>query len=331
MVSEDGRIALTAIIFVGSVFSPYYARQRHRASREALSAGRPSSAATPLAAASAEQHCAVNLAIYDRTSPRWVFTESPAQALRRDPSSLAIGRSTLRWEGDALVLDIDELTSPIGVGRRVRGRVTLHPEVMPATVVHLDPRGRHRWQPIAPVARAEASFEAPSLRFRGSAYHDANWGDEPLEAAFRRWDWSRAELGAARGAGRAHLLYDAELRDGTAIDRAFEADTHGLHEHTHEGSPRAREGLTRAVLPPTPVFRMPRATRVDVSAAGREGAAQVLRTLEDTPFYSRSILKTRLRGEEVVSVHESLDLDRFTSRVVQLMLRFRMRRARRSA
>jgi carotenoid 1,2-hydratase len=76
---------------------------------------------------------------------------------------------------------------------------------------------------------------------------------------------------------------------------------------------------------------MPRATRVDVSAAGREGAAQVLRTLEDTPFYSRSILKTRLRGEEVVSVHESLDLDRFTSRVVQLMLRFRMRRARRSA
>jgi carotenoid 1,2-hydratase len=326
MVSEDGRIALTAIVFVGSVFSPYYARQRARASRKALGDGSSQGDVAARAGAPAEQHCAVNLAIYDRTSPRWVFTESPASALQRDASSLGIGRSTLRWEGDALVLDIDELTSPIGVGRRVRGRVSLHPEVMPGKVVFLDPNGRHRWQPVAPVARAEASFESPSLRFRGSAYHDSNWGDEPLEAAFRRWDWSRAELPASGGSsksGRAHLLYDAELRDGTTIERAFEADDDGLHEGAVAAHRLARTGLA-----PTPIFRMPRSTRVDAEASG-PSAAHVLRTLEDTPFYSRSLLQTRLRGQDVVSVHESLDLDRFTSSVVQLMLRFRMRRTRR--
>lgn len=271
----------------------------------------------------------MNLAIYDRTTPRWVFTESPAQALKRDASSLGIGRSTLRWDGDALVLEIDELTSPIGVGRRVRGRVTLHPEVMPGKVVYLDPDGRHRWQPVAPVARAEASFESPALHFRGSAYHDTNWGDEPLEAAFVRWDWSRAELGAGSGKARAHLLYDAALRDGSTIDRAFVADEDGLHERTQVGAAAERSTLVRTSLTPTPIFRMPRATRIDATAKDDEGAARVLRTLEDTPFYSRSLLQTRLHGEDVVSVHESLDLDRFTSSVVQLMLRFRMRRTRR--
>jgi carotenoid 1,2-hydratase len=54
--------------------------------------------------------------------------------------------------------------------------------------------------------------------------------------------------------------------------------------------------------------------------------ARVVETLEDTPFYARSLVETRLAGETATCVHESLSLDRFDSRIVQLMLPFRMPR-----
>jgi carotenoid 1,2-hydratase len=55
----------------------------------------------------------------------------------------------------------------------------------------------------------------------------------------------------------------------------------------------------------------------------------VRRTLEDTPFYARSVLQTRLLGQDAIAVHESLSLDRFRNPIVQAMLPFRMPRARR--
>lgn len=53
----------------------------------------------------------------------------------------------------------------------------------------------------------------------------------------------------------------------------------------------------------------------------------VSRRLEDSPFYTREILDTHLYGERGPAVHESLDLDRFASPIVKLMLPFRMPRA----
>ena len=49
-------------------------------------------------------------------------------------------------------------------------------------------------------------------------------------------------------------------------------------------------------------------------------------TLEDAPFYARSVIATRLRGEDVTAVHESLSLDRFRAPWVQAMLPFRIPR-----
>ena len=53
------------------------------------------------------------------------------------------------------------------------------------------------------------------------------------------------------------------------------------------------------------------------------GAADlsVVKTLEDTPFYSRSVLS----GDHAM-MHESLDLDRFSKTWVQCLLPFRMPR-----
>jgi carotenoid 1,2-hydratase len=49
-------------------------------------------------------------------------------------------------------------------------------------------------------------------------------------------------------------------------------------------------------------------------------------TLEDTPFYVRSQIASRLLGEDVVSIHETLDVPRVASLPVRLMLPWRMPR-----
>jgi carotenoid 1,2-hydratase len=54
--------------------------------------------------------------------------------------------------------------------------------------------------------------------------------------------------------------------------------------------------------------------------------ARVRETLEDTPFYVRSVLDSGLLGERVVSMHETLNVPRFASTPVQLMLPWRMPR-----
>ena len=66
---------------------------------------------------------------------------------------------------------------------------------------------------------------------------------------------------------------------------------------------------------------MARGTRADPGHV-----ATVTRTWEDSPFYVRSALRTRLFGEDCAAVHESLSLDRFRLPLVRAMLPFRMPR-----
>ena len=55
--------------------------------------------------------------------------------------------------------------------------------------------------------------------------------------------------------------------------------------------------------------------------------ARVQQTLEDTPFYVRSVLRVGgLLGERVTSMHETLNVPRLVSLPVQLMLPLRMPR-----
>jgi carotenoid 1,2-hydratase len=52
----------------------------------------------------------------------------------------------------------------------------------------------------------------------------------------------------------------------------------------------------------------------------------VAETLVDAPFYARSVLNTRIAGQPVTAMHESLSLDRFSAGWVQALLPFRMPR-----
>jgi carotenoid 1,2-hydratase len=191
---------------------------------------------------------------------------------------------------------------------RLKGRIDVHPQAITSHGTALDAAGRHRWWPIAPVARVDVDMQTPSLRWNGSGYWDHNAGDRPLEQDFSSWTWSRADVsdGAA-------VLYDAQRRDGTPLSLAYRFD---------------RTGQAQEFMPPPPTrlpttgWRIARETRSDVARL-----SHVTKTLEDTPFYARSMVKTQLLGETVLSVHESLSLDRFNSRWVQALLPFRMPRA----
>ena len=133
-------------------------------------------------------------------------------------------------------------------------------------------------------------------------------GDEPLEAGFDDWHWSRAHL-----QNDVTVLYEGRRRDGTPFDLALKFDRQGRW-HDVVQPPAAR-------LPRTG-WLVKRATRAD---AGH--APQVIKTWIDAPFYARSALATRLFGENVRAVHESLSLGRFRSPIVQSMLPYRMPRA----
>lgn len=289
-VSDDGRHALTLIAFVGSVFSPYYAWARER------------DPATP-----AVDHCAINVALYGDAGKRWTMTERSAASVSRDRHEFVVGPSRLQWDGASLVIDIDEIGMPLP--QRVRGRVRVWPRGLASVVTPLDEANRHRWGPIAPASRIEVDLDKPAVRWRGQAYLDANEGDEPIDRPFSSWDWSRAALPD----GGTAVIYDVRMKHGEdrVIAQRFAAD----------GRCEPFEAPARQRLPRTRVWRIARHMRSEPVAPAR-----VLQTLEDTPFYTRSLLESGLFGQRVQSVHETLSIPRLVAGTTRLMLPFRMPR-----
>jgi carotenoid 1,2-hydratase len=273
---------------LGSVFSPYYAWARRRGIPDPL------------------DYCGLNVALYGPRSKRWSLTERNRASLERDAGFLSLGPSALRWDGNALTVDIEEVTMPLPT--RLRGRVRLHPAALANYQAPLDARVRHRWSPIAPRAWVEVEMSRPSVRWSGPGYFDTNAGDEPLEAAFHGWDWSRAHHRQGTT-----VLYHVEPQGGEGASLAV--------HFGEDGSATPFEPPAPAPLPPTPIWRIPRATQADPGQP-----AIILRTLEDTPFYARTIISSRIRGEKVEAVHESLSLDRFRRPWVRALLPFRMPR-----
>jgi carotenoid 1,2-hydratase len=284
---------------LGSVFSPYYFRARARGEGDPLN------------------FSAMNLALYGSSvwnpSARWAMTERGRTAIERDAHRLAIGPSVLDWDGTRLEIRIDERAMPLPL--RVRGSIRLFPESLAESTWHLDSPGLHRWSPIAPCARIEVDFKNPALKWRGLGYLDSNQGDCPLEDSFVRWDWSRTH-----GSNHAtSLLYDV-------TERSPLTGNHGLRRTIaarilRDGSSEALAVPPSRSLPPTSIWRIRRATHSVVEDL------RIAQTLEDTPFYARSVLRSGSSGAvSEPTMHESLDLDRFKKAWVRALLPFRMPR-----
>jgi carotenoid 1,2-hydratase len=285
-ISDDGVHGLTMIAFIGSVFSPYYAWSGWK---------------DPL------QHCAINVALYrlDGRGGRWAMTERGSKAVSRDATYFAVGPSSLRWENGILIADIAEITMPIPSS--LKGQIKLTPQVCTTGEVNLDPAAKHFWRPLAPRARVELEFSSPKLAWSGDGYFDTNHGSEPLERAFQSWHWGRAHR-----ADDLMLFYDVALRDGTKSTLALKV--------AGDGTVMQADAVPTQPLAPT-FWRVDRTAWVDVGER-----ITIKKTLEDTPFYARSALNTRLEGQAVTMMHESLDLDRLKNNVVRAMLPFRMPR-----
>jgi carotenoid 1,2-hydratase len=246
----------------------------------------------------------VNVALYGPRAQRWAMTERGRKSMMRNRDQLAIGRSAMSWDGDALTIGVDEVTVPLPL--RIRGAIRLEPTGLNTKSFALDAAGRHIWRPIAPSARVSVDLNAPDLHWRGEGYFDTNAGSEPLEKGFANWSWSRATL--SQGAA---ILYEAAPRSAERLSLALRFNKAGRFESL-DPPPVAKLPRTR--------WRMARQTRAD------DGEALVARSFEDTPFYARSLVRARLFGESVAAVHESLSLDRLVNPFVRLMLPFRMPR-----
>ena len=282
---------MSIIAFVGSVFSPYYAWAQR-------GGGQPS----------ADNHCALNVALYSRNAKRWAMTERGQRHCSRDTSEFVIGPSRLHWDGSALTIDINEIGMPIP--HRLQGRVRVHPQGLFNFSTPLDGSGRHRWGPLAPQARVEVELQHPGQTWSGHGYLDSNEGDEPIARAFTEWDWSRGQLAD----GSTAVIYDVEpqrrpdhpMAKLLALRFKPDGSIEPFEAPPSQRLPRTRWGIARRMR--------------------SDGPVSVLQQLEDTPFYQRAVLQSTLLGQQVSSFHETLNVPRLVSPVVQAMLPWRMPR-----
>ncbi len=281
--SADGQHGLSIIAFVGSVFSPYYARARRRGS------GNP------------ENHCAVNVALYG-LKRRWAMTERGMRDVKRDARQFECGPSALRVDGDVVTITINERCMP--VPRAVSGVVKVTLKTCYDQAVALDEKGLHQWRAVAPHARIDVALNAPEQHWQGNAYHDMNWGAEPIENAFKDWTWSRLhdENGAV-------VFYDARRKDDSR--KAFAMGFAG-------------GAVSEVALPPKHALKrgfwgMAQDVRSETTPA-------IISKLEDAPFYTRNHVRIGHDGRRYDAFQESLSVSKFDTRRVQLMLPFRMPR-----
>lgn len=250
-----------------------------------------------------QNHCALNVALYG-AAPRWSMTERSEARVRIARDRFEIGASALSWKDDALTIEIEERAAPLPFP--LRGRVTVRPIALTERAFAIDAAGRHRWRPLAPRSSFEVEFDEPALCWRSEGYFDSNDGAGPLEDEFGKWNWARLT-----SAGRpTRILYDTDPRGAPVRRLAIDIDETGsIHE---------RESPPLAAAPATPLFQMTR-------LVGGEDP-KIVRTLEDAPFYSRSLIETTISGARYRGFHESLSGDRLRSPIVRAMLPFRMPR-----
>ncbi len=233
------------------------------------------------------------------------MTERGAQHCHRDAQQFTIGPSQLRWDGQSLVIDINEVGVPFP--HRVKGQVRVQPHRLFNFSTAIDTQGLHRWGPISPRARVEVNMLSPDQKWTGTGYLDSNEGDEPIDRSCREWDWSRSPLRD----GSTAVIYD--ILGKTADDDKLLA-----LRFTPQGEVLPFVAPQRQSMPLT-LWRLGRRMRSD-------GVVHVAEQLEDTPFYQRALLHSHLLGESVQSFHESITMSRLVSPVVQAMLPWRMPR-----
>jgi len=249
-----------------------------------------------------EDYTSINVCLYRPGGDRWAMTERSARSLERRTDFFRVAGSHLAWHGDRLVIEVAERSAPFA--RRLAGTIELTPRTLNDEAFALDLDDRHFWRPVAPMADIRVNFTQPEIRWAGHGYLDTNYGSRMLELDFATWDWSRSAE-----ADSSSIYYVARLLSGEERTLGLRFDSDGSKETLPVPSAQSlpKTGWRVARQPSNPV------------------TLRVRRVLEDTPFYSRSLL-SGVDGESGLIVHESLDMRRFSAAWVRSLLPFRMPR-----
>ena len=233
------------------------------------------------------------------------MTDRGEGALRQTADSFTVGPSALYWTGEKLIIDINEISS-LPLVSRMRGTIEVIPTGISDVELPLTEDGTHVWRPIAPTARIKVDLGG-DWTWDGHGYFDANFGTRALEQDFDYWTWARYPV-----PGGSVCFYDATRRDGSdlAIGVGF--------SETGEITPIDTPPLTRV---PRSLWAVRRETRADEGYAPRQTKAML-----DAPFYTRSVVRTKINGHETEGVHEALDLNRFRGPWLMPMLAVRVPR-----
>jgi carotenoid 1,2-hydratase len=272
------------ITFIGSVFSPWYGWSGRR---------------------DPENHVSVNV-LLSGPGGRWTMTDRGRGALRQSPDAIRVGPSGLSWDGERLVIEIDEVSTPHG--QRIRGTVTVTPRGVTGIEVPLKADGTHVWRPLAPASDIAVEIDRPGWSWSGHGYLDSNFGTAALEADFKYWHWGRFPVPGGRV-----IFYEAELRDGSETRVALRFGDDGSVRPVEAPPPLASLGRSRWLLR--------RETRCDAGHRPR-----VLRSMIAAPFYERSVVETVIDGHRTTGVWEALDCDRFEAWWMKPLLALRVPR-----
>ncbi len=249
-------------------------------------------------------HVCINVATYG-PGGRFTMTDRGERALRQTQDVFEVGPSKLSWADGRLIIDVDELASPPLPGR-VKGRITLTPSGLTDVEAPLMPDGSHIWRPFAPTATIEVDLNR-GWPWSGHGSLDSNFGTRALEADFSYWTWGRFPV-----PGGSACFYDAERRDGGRLELGVKFADSG------EIEPMEVPRKTRFART---LWAVKRETRADPGYTPHQ-----VKMMLDAPFYSRSVVRTKIGGVETDGVHEALDLDRFASPLIKPMLAIRVPR-----
>ena len=255
--------------------------------------------------AKASNHCALNVALYGAPA-RWAMTERPEKRVTRSASEFKLADSHIRLDQNELVFDISEYGAPLPLP--IRGQVRVKLPYQNQKTFPLDAKGEHIWRPICAHAEVKVVCTAPQLNWSGEGYLDMNIGQTPIADAFEFWDWARTPL---HNHDRL-IRYVTDPVSSARRDLAIQIGSSG------EIEPVASQ--PDCSVASTPIWQIKR-------RAGRVNgqAPKVLRTFEDTPFYSRSLLSYP-DGVAGPTVHETLSGRRLRKNMVKALLPFRMPR-----
>jgi carotenoid 1,2-hydratase len=220
---------------------------------------------------------------------RWTMTDRGRAALRQGRERIDIGPSRLEWDGDALVIHVDEVSTPHG--QRIRGTVTVRPRGVTQVEVPLKADGTHVWRPLAPASDIEVRLDRPGWSWDGHGYLDSNFGTSVIEEDFSYWHWGRFPVPGGRV-----IFYEAELRDGSETRVAIRFGDDGSAE---EVTPPPLAPFARSK------WLMRRETRCDAGSTPRH-----VRSMIDAPFYNRAVIETTIDGHRSTGMWEAIDCDR---------------------